>query len=78
MHNYGDGHAPYNAAVRNLFETYVSENRIDPASMTQQQAERFVQQVRTSNDPAIRDFNRRVLMRAVTRVQQRSPGRGDE
>jgi hypothetical protein len=63
MHNYGNGHPEYNAAVRKELEAFFKANEIDPTKMTAGEAKQFVSDIRTSSVPAIRQFNMRVLSR---------------
>jgi hypothetical protein len=78
-HNFGDGHKPYNDAVGEKYEQYKAQNKIKCESMTPQQAQNFVNQVRASTDPRIRDFNQRIYARITQGAMSRIPGgRGRE
>jgi RHS repeat-associated protein len=78
-HNYGDGHAEYNKAVKELYEKWKTQNNIKCETMTPQQAQDFVRQVRKSTDPRIRDFNYRIYQRIISGAMRRIPtSRGNE
>jgi RHS repeat-associated protein len=73
-HNYGDGHSAYNRAVKDMWEDFKKKNPC--GSMTPEQAQRFIDSVRQSSDPRIRDFLQRIYMRIVNGAMRRSPGAG--
>ena len=55
-HNYDGPHRDYNEAVAKLWGTYLKTKKITPSKITLSEAENFVQVVRTSQNPAIRDY----------------------
>lgn len=59
-HNYGDGHNRYNEAVKEMYEKWKDKNNIRCETMTPQQAQDFVDKVKKSDDPRIKDFNHRI------------------
>jgi len=73
-HNYGDGHSDYNKAVKELYEKWKTQNKINCETMTPKQAEDFVKTVKESNDPRIRNFNRRIYQRIINGALRRIPG----
>ncbi|WP_229512474.1 hypothetical protein [Massilia sp. AB1] len=77
-HNYGDGHSDYNKAVRELYEKWKSQNNIQCAKMTPQQADDFINQVKRSQDPRIRNFNHRIFQRIINGAMRLMPIRSNE
>ena len=77
-HNYGDGHNKYNEAVREKYEKWKSDNGIKCEKMSPQQANDFVNQVKQSQDPRIKDFNRRIYMRIINGAMRQIPVRSNE
>lgn len=76
-HNNGDGHREYTKAVKEEFDRFKAENKIVRSEdMTPSQAKKFVDQVRGSFDPRIRNFNMRIIMRELRFYIRR--GRGTE
>lgn len=79
--HYWDGpngaHGQYSEAVGRLLRNYLSENGIEPRQMTPDQARAFLDIVRGSSDPRIRDYlNSIKLLQRLFRL--RSGGRGIE
>jgi hypothetical protein len=74
-HNYGDGHAAYNRGVNDLWNKYLTDNKIDPSKLTKLQAEDFVRQVKNCPDPRVRDFNLRIYKKFIRAGLQRMPVR---
>ena len=56
-HGWSKEHDVYNRAAREYFERFMSSNGIAPEKMTSSQARAFVDSIRQSTDPRIRDFN---------------------
>jgi hypothetical protein len=54
-------HVGYNDAVEQAFKSFLDRNMISAQEMTPDQARAFVDEVLRSNDPRIRDFNRRII-----------------
>jgi RHS repeat-associated protein len=73
-HNYGDGHNKYNDAVREQYDKWKTQNNIKCETMTPKQAGDFVNQVKQSTDPRIRDFNNRIYQRIINGALRRGPG----
>jgi len=75
-------HIEYNKAVSGLLDDYLKKNKITEQQMTPAQAEEFVQEVKTSNVPVIRNFvakiNREVLRYGWRYGPWRRGGGGDE
>lgn len=55
-HGWSRAHARYNSAVDDLFDGFCKSNKIDPSKMTDQNAKDFIEEIRNSDIPAIRDF----------------------
>jgi hypothetical protein len=66
---YWDGpegsHRSYCAAVDALMMTFMAERKIVPETMTPDHAREVLKEIRESDDPRIRDFNRTMRMLAV-------------
>jgi RHS repeat-associated protein len=77
-HNFGDGHAAYNKGVNDLWKDYLAKTKCDPTKMTKAQAEDFVSRVKTSNDPRVRNFNRRIYEKFIRDGFRRMPPRSVE
>jgi hypothetical protein len=75
-------HRLYDSAVNQLLEEFLKKNNITEAQMTVEQAKEFVQKVKNSNVPAIRQFvikiNREVLRYNRFFSPWRRGGGGDE
>jgi hypothetical protein len=74
VHRGGDGHDEYNRAVREDFERFKKE-RGRSEDMTPERAQEFLDRVKRSTDPQIRDFNKRILWREIIYWIRRGPGR---
>lgn len=74
-HNFGDGHSAYNKAVQEMWDK-AKAGGMNCQSMTPNQAEDFVRQVRQSQDPRIRDFNHRIYRRIINGAFRSVPYRG--
>lgn len=72
-HNFGEGHKEYNKAIQELYERWLQENKIDPATMTKGQAEQFVRAVKSCPDPRIRNFNWRIYEKFIREGFRRMP-----
>jgi len=76
-HNNGDGHREYNKAVQETFDRFKAERGIARSEdMTPNQARQFIDEIRGSADPRIRNFNMRIIMRELRFFIRR--GRGGE
>jgi RHS repeat-associated protein len=74
-HLYDRDHRLYNQGVWELYQKFLRENKTTPATMTEEQANRFVQQVKQCPDPRIRNFLNRIytsIMRNAMRGVRRS------
>lgn len=72
-HNFGEGHSAYNKGVKDLWTTYLDQTKCNPATMTKQQAEDFASRVKTSDDPRVRNFNRRIYEKFIRAGFRRMP-----
>jgi hypothetical protein len=70
---YDTAHRQYNDAVKEHFERFVEQNKIDPSKMTQDQARSFLKEITESQDSRIRPFNMRIQFREIMRRVLRSP-----
>jgi hypothetical protein len=70
-------HQEYNKAVEDALDRFLDRNKIRGDQMTPDQARSFAQEVKTSRDPKIREFNMRIWMREF-RFQLRRGPRGRE
>lgn len=61
-HGWNIAHREYNEAVRELSTSFMKRNDVDPRNMTPSQARQLLGEVRDSQDPRIRDFNRAMQM----------------
>jgi hypothetical protein len=71
-------HRAYNDAIEENFRRFLQQNGISPSSMTADQARLFVDQMLTSSDPRIRNYNMSIRMREFLFRLLRGPGRGRE
>lgn len=82
MNHNTEGHRAYNDAVNDLLDDFLKNNGITEEQMTVAQAEEFVQEVKNSRVPAIRNFvlkiNREVLTYGLRYGPWRRGGGGDE
>jgi hypothetical protein len=77
-HGYSSDHVQYNDAVIDAFERFKTENGINRSEdVTPEQAKRFVDEVRSSTDPRIRNFNMKILRQQFRYFMRRGP-RGTE
>jgi hypothetical protein len=72
--HYWDGpkgrHREYNNAVRELSDQFMRDRDIAPETMTPDQARDLLKEIRESDDPRIRDYNRMVrMLRRVFRLR---------
>ena len=56
-------HREYNRAAREAFEDFLERNHIRPEEMTSEQARSFLQELKASREPRIRQFNMRLWLR---------------
>jgi len=66
-HGWSRDHSEYNKAVSESFDKFMETRGIRPEAMTPDEARSFVQDVMKSDDPRIRDFNKRLLLRSILR-----------
>lgn len=59
-HGWDKEHKAYNKAVKNLWDEFLKRQAIIVEEMTSGQASHFLDEVRHSNNPVIRDFNARL------------------
>jgi hypothetical protein len=60
VHGRDDEHKAYNKAVHNLWNDFLKRHGITAEEMTPAQARSFLDEVKHSNNPTIRDFNSRL------------------
>ena len=72
-HHWSKEHRAYNDAVSERLKQFLSENGLRPENMTPDDARRFLESVRRSNDPRIRGFNIRLYMREIQYWLRRIP-----
>lgn len=65
-HQWDEAHRKYNEATRELSERFMRERNITPSQMTPEQARDLLKEVRESENPTIRNYNR--TMRMLRRV----------
>lgn len=65
-HYWDDAHRKYNDATRELSERFMEERGIAPSQMTPEQAGDLLKEIRKSENPKIRDYNR--AMRMLRRI----------
>jgi hypothetical protein len=74
QHRYDEAHREYNAAVNELFQSYVRRRHIRSRRMTPEQAEKFIAAIHNSSDLRIRRYNQMIR---TLRLLYRG-GRGNE
>jgi len=71
-HYWDEEHRQYNAATRELSERFFKERGIEPNRMTPDQANDLLKEIRESENPKIRDYNRTMrMLRRVFRFRSR-------
>lgn len=70
-HGNSKEHMLYSEAVEELLRTFLGREGISERDMTPDQARRFVDQVKTSKEPRVRDFNMNIYRREVYWLIQR-------
>jgi hypothetical protein len=76
-HGWSREHFQYNHAVKESLDKFMDTNKISPEGMTPDQARSFVEEVKASPDPRIRNFNMRLMLREFLRRPPRSFGGSD-
>ncbi len=77
-HGYDKAHGDYNKAVRESFERFKTENGIARSEdVTPEHARKFVDEIRASSDPRIRNFNMKIYRQQFRYFMRRGP-RGTE
>lgn len=77
-HGYSKGHKEYNEAVKDSFERFKAQNGIARSEdVTPEQAKKFVDEIRASSDPRIRNFNMKIFRQQFRYFLRRGP-RGTE
>ena len=76
-HGNSRAHTAYNKAVAEHFDRFTKENNIRFDEMMPDQAQKFLDEIKRSNDPRIRNFNMRLYMREIQYWLRRIP-RGTE
>jgi hypothetical protein len=72
-HGWSRDHDRYNQGVAEHFDRFTASNSIRPEDMTPDQARSFVQEIRSSTDPRVRDFNMRILRQEFQYYLRRIP-----
>ncbi|MFC5067652.1 hypothetical protein [Flaviflagellibacter deserti] len=62
-HGWSQAHKEYSDAVEELFKDFIRRRGIVMELMTTEEAEDFIREIQRSENPKIRDFNRRAIMR---------------
>lgn len=68
-------HREYNKAVEEALDDFIRKNNIERGQMTPGEARSFSSEIKTSRDPRISQFNRRVYMREIMRSLRYFRGR---
>ena len=76
-HGWSKEHADYNDAVREHLKRFLRESGIRSDEMTPDQARKFLEGVKLSPEPRIRNFNMKIFMREIS-YQLRRLSRGNE
>lgn len=76
-HRYSLDHAAYNDAVKHSLMQFMRDNGIIAETMTPDLAQRFLDSVKRSSDPRIRDFNLKIFRREVNHAIRRLGRRPD-
>ena len=74
-HGWSKGHEQYNKAATEYFERFLRVNDIKPETMTEDQAKAFVDSIKRSTDPRIRDFNLNIYRRELRYLIRFGPRR---
>lgn len=72
---YDTMHREYNDAVEEALDRFMKNNNIGRGQMTPDEARSFASEIRRSDEPRIRQFNRRVYMREIMRSLRYFHGR---
>ncbi|MEP9378754.1 hypothetical protein ABLE91_18705 [Aquabacter sp. CN5-332] len=76
-HRWSESHRRYNKAIKETLDSFLRERGVNPSSMTDNHAKEFIDVVKRSNDPRIRDFNLKIFRREIMYWLRRAP-RGNE
>lgn len=68
-------HREYNDAVEEALDRFIRRNNIGKGQMTPDEARIFASEIRKSEEPRIRQFNKRVYMREIMRSLRYFRGR---
>lgn len=74
-HGWSIEHRQYNEAVKEKLKKYMGDNGIDAENMTQRQAQDFVDSIKRSHDPRIRDLNMKIYRRELQFLLRYGPRR---
>ena len=61
LHGWDKAHSEYNKGVQDLWD----KKNYDPSTMTKQQAEDFVKEIKKSKDPRIDNFKRTIINKCI-------------
>jgi hypothetical protein len=70
---YDQMHRQYNKGVDDALKRFMDRNNIRADEMTPAQARQFIREVKSSTDPRIFDFNKRLLIREFNFLMRRVP-----
>jgi hypothetical protein len=70
-------HAEYDKAVRSELDSYLKSQDTTASKMTTDQAKEFVQRIRTSQVPEIKNFNMAIRAHILNNALKLAPPRGD-
>jgi hypothetical protein len=76
-HGWSQAHDFYNQAVNDHLDRFMERNNIRPEHLTPDQARSFLQELKQSTDPRVRDFNLRIFRQEFQYWLRRGP-RGRE
>lgn len=67
-HGNSKEHIIYSRAVGEHLNEFMRREGVEPSNMAPDQARKFVDQVKASGDPRIRDFNLRIYQREINHI----------
>jgi hypothetical protein len=76
-HGWSDSHDRYNQAVGDALDRFMKSKGVGPEQLTADQAREFVDQVKRSTEPRIRDLNLKIFRREMLFWMRFGPRRGE-
>ena len=76
-HGWSSGHLAYNEAVKELLTKFLDANGISAGMMNADHARAFVDTVRHSNEPRIREYNLRIYRQELRHLLRFGPRRAE-